>query len=131
MSSDSGPRPPGSIIVHARPYGEALAAGLRSFVPADESILVCPSGDSVPVDAQVLVTLLDDPATIRELLVPSIEWVHVLGAGAHDDVVWAGHILRLRDTGDLRYLPCHVGGFADLCLDEDVCLHHGVLLKAA
>lgn len=81
MSSDSGPRPPGSIIVHARPYGEALAAGLRSFVPADESILVCPSGNSVPADAQVLVTLLDDPVTIRELLVPSIEWVHVLGAG--------------------------------------------------
>jgi len=74
VSSDSGPRPPGSIIVHARPYGEALAAGLRSFVPADESILVCPSGNSVPADAQVLVTLLDDPVTRAWTGFPSTRW---------------------------------------------------------
>jgi phosphoglycerate dehydrogenase-like enzyme len=79
--SGAGPRSPGPIIVHARPYGEALASGLRSIVPADETIRVCPSVDSVPADAQVLVTLLDEPATICELLVPSIAWVHVLGAG--------------------------------------------------
>ncbi|HTY97023.1 MAG TPA: NAD(P)-dependent oxidoreductase, partial [Solirubrobacteraceae bacterium] len=34
-----------------------------------------------PPDAQVLVTLLGVPAAIRALLVPSIQWVHVLGAG--------------------------------------------------
>src|ERR1700730_5106422 len=59
------------------------------------------------------------------------ELVHVLGAGAHDDVIGAGDILRLHDSGDLRDLPGHVGGFADLCLDEDVCLHHCVLLGKA
>lgn len=81
MSPDPAERAPGPIIVHARPYGEALAGGLRAMLPADESIVVCEGGDRVPPDAQVLVTLLGEPDGIRELLVPSLEWVHVLGAG--------------------------------------------------
>jgi phosphoglycerate dehydrogenase-like enzyme len=71
----------GSIVVHARPYGEGLAAGLRGFVPRSETVVVCEGADSVPTDAQVLVTLLGDANAIRELLTPSIEWAHVLGAG--------------------------------------------------
>jgi phosphoglycerate dehydrogenase-like enzyme len=35
----------------------------------------------VPDNAEILVTLLDDPQNIRRLLVPSVRWVHVLGAG--------------------------------------------------
>ncbi len=81
MSSDRPGRPPGSIIVHARPFGEALAEGLRALLPADETIVVCEVGSSVPSDAQVLVTLLDDQRNILEMLVPSIAWTHVLAAG--------------------------------------------------
>jgi phosphoglycerate dehydrogenase-like enzyme len=71
----------GAIVVNARPFGEALAGGLRVALPADEVIAVCGESAGVPSDAQVLVTLLQDPASIRELLLPSIVWTHVLGAG--------------------------------------------------
>jgi phosphoglycerate dehydrogenase-like enzyme len=71
----------GPIVVAARPFGEALAGGLRSLLPDEETVVVCDGGDVVPPDAQVLVTLLDDPDTVRDLLVPSIAWAHVLGAG--------------------------------------------------
>jgi phosphoglycerate dehydrogenase-like enzyme len=67
--------------VHARPYGEALAVGLRGALPETETVVVCEGPPGVPSDAQVLVTLLGDPDAIRELLVPSIAWAHVLGAG--------------------------------------------------
>jgi phosphoglycerate dehydrogenase-like enzyme len=79
MSSD--PRAPGAIVVHAQPYGEGLAAGLRRALPPGETVVVCDADRPVPPDAQVLVTLLDDPARIRSVLVPTIEWAHVLGAG--------------------------------------------------
>ena len=81
MSHEVDARPSGPIVVHARPYGEGLAAGLRGVVPATETVLVCEGAHGVPSDAQVLVTLLGDPEAIRELLVPSVAWVHVLGAG--------------------------------------------------
>jgi phosphoglycerate dehydrogenase-like enzyme len=58
-----------------------LAGGLRALVPAGETVQVCDPERSVPPDAQILVTLLDDAVAIRRILVPSIEWVHVLGAG--------------------------------------------------
>jgi phosphoglycerate dehydrogenase-like enzyme len=54
---------------------------LRSLLPEDETVVVCDGGQGVPSDAQVLVTLLDDPASVRDLLVPSIGWAHVLGTG--------------------------------------------------
>jgi phosphoglycerate dehydrogenase-like enzyme len=71
----------GAIVVHAQPYGEGLAAGLRSVLPPGETVIVCDAEHPVPADAQVLVTLLDDPERIRSLLAPSIAWAHVLGAG--------------------------------------------------
>ena len=71
----------GSIVVNARPYGDALAGGLRSLLGKSETVVVCDGADVVPPDGQVLVTLLGDAGAIRELLVPSIEWAHVLGAG--------------------------------------------------
>lgn len=81
MSSTGRGAAAGSIVVHARPYGEALAGGLRAALPESETVVVCDGADSVPSDAQVLVTLLGDPDAIRELLVPSVAWAHVLGAG--------------------------------------------------
>ena len=81
MSATAKGRVVGPIVVHARPYGEALAGGLRAVLPASESVVVCEGAHFVPPDAQVLVTLLGDPGAIRELLVPSITWAHVLGAG--------------------------------------------------
>jgi len=70
----------GSIAVNARHYGGLLADGLREHLPR-ETVVACAARDQVPDDARVLVTLLDDPGTIRDLLTPSVEWVHVLGAG--------------------------------------------------
>jgi len=70
----------GSIAVNARHYGGLLADGLREHLPG-ETVVACAARDQVPDDARVLVTLLDDPGTIRDLLTPSVEWVHVLGAG--------------------------------------------------
>jgi phosphoglycerate dehydrogenase-like enzyme len=72
--------PSGSIVVNARHYGALLAEGLGKELPG-ETVVACADRDEVPDDARVLVTLLEDPDTIRELLVPSVEWVHVLGAG--------------------------------------------------
>ena len=81
MSMAATQRAVGPIVVHARPYGEALAGGLRGVLPGAETVVVCEGGHQVPPDAQVLVTLLGEPDAIRELLVPSVAWVHVLGAG--------------------------------------------------
>jgi phosphoglycerate dehydrogenase-like enzyme len=51
------------------------------LLPDGERAVVCEGAAAVPADAQVLVMLLHDPDTVRELLVPSITWAHVLGAG--------------------------------------------------
>jgi phosphoglycerate dehydrogenase-like enzyme len=81
VTPDPPSHAPGAIVVHAQPYGEGLAAGLRGMLPAGETVVVCDDRHPVPADAQVMVTLLDDPERIRSLLVPSIAWTHVLGAG--------------------------------------------------
>jgi phosphoglycerate dehydrogenase-like enzyme len=70
----------GPVVVNGAAYGEALAEGLRAAAP-DEEFAACRPGSPVPADAEVLVTLLDDPDSIRRLLVPSVRWAHVLGAG--------------------------------------------------
>jgi phosphoglycerate dehydrogenase-like enzyme len=70
----------GPILVNGGPYGDLLAEGLRTSAP-DEIFVSCPPPAPVPGDGEVLVTLLDDPDAIRRLLVPSVRWVHVLGAG--------------------------------------------------
>jgi phosphoglycerate dehydrogenase-like enzyme len=81
VSPTVGPRRVGPIVVHARRYGEALAGGLRAMLPPDETVVVASGSDDVPPDAQVVVALLDDSADLGDLLVSSVEWVHVLGAG--------------------------------------------------
>jgi phosphoglycerate dehydrogenase-like enzyme len=70
----------GSILVNGGAYGDLLAEGLKTSAP-DENFASCPPGAPVPGDGEILVTLLDDPAAIRRLVVPSVRWVHVLGAG--------------------------------------------------
>jgi len=70
----------GSILVNGGIHADLLTDGLRASVP-DENFAPCPPGAAVPDDAEILVTLLDDPDAIRRLLVPSVRWVHVLGAG--------------------------------------------------
>src|ERR1700677_3474572 len=56
------------------------------------------------------------------------ELVHVFRLSAHDHVIRPRHVLGLHNSGDLGDLPGHVGGLADLRLDEDVSLYHAVLL---
>jgi phosphoglycerate dehydrogenase-like enzyme len=70
----------GSILVNGGAYGDLLAEGLKTSAPG-ENFASCPPGAPVPGDGEILVTLLDDPAAIRRLVVPSVRWVHVLGAG--------------------------------------------------
>jgi hypothetical protein len=52
------------------------------------------------------------------------ELVDVACFGADDHVVGAGEGLGLLDAGDVDDVLGHLGGLADLGLDEDVCRHH-------
>ncbi len=99
MSGDA----PGCIVVNASHYGGLLADGLRQQLPG-ETVVACAGRDEVPHDARVLVTLLDDPDTIEDLLVPCVEWVHVLGAGVDG--------FPFDALGD-RTLTCSRGAAAD------------------
>jgi phosphoglycerate dehydrogenase-like enzyme len=73
----------GSIVVNTHPYGAGLADGLRARLPG-ETVVASATRADVPNDARVLATLLGEPDSIRDLLVPSVEWVHVLGTGVDD-----------------------------------------------
>jgi phosphoglycerate dehydrogenase-like enzyme len=68
------------VIVNGGAHGDVLAGALRRAAP-NETFVHCGPDDPVPGDHAVLVTLLDDPDAVRRLLRPSVEWVHVLGAG--------------------------------------------------
>src|SRR5258708_14879130 len=54
--------------------------------------------------------------------------IHVVRLGANDHVVGAGDVVGLGDAADLPDGRGHIGGFADLSLDEDVSLDHRGLL---
>jgi phosphoglycerate dehydrogenase-like enzyme len=81
VSATRDARISGSIVVHAGAFSGALAENLRGLLPADETVVACSDSRSVPEDAEVLVALAGDPATISELLASSVSWAHVLGAG--------------------------------------------------
>lgn len=51
--------------------------------------------------------------------------IHVCGLRSHDHIIGAGDILRARHAWQAR----HRSSFADLGLDEDICLNHGVALR--
>jgi phosphoglycerate dehydrogenase-like enzyme len=95
--------PGGTIIVNAHPYGAAMADGIRAGAPG-ETVVPAASRDEVPDDARILATLLDEPDSIRELLVPSVEWVHALATGV-DGFPF--------DALDGRVLTCSRGASAE------------------
>lgn len=71
----------GTVAVNNRSHFAAgLAAMLEHLLPEERFVLVTP-GDVVPAEAQVLVTLLDDPSGLEDLLVPQVRWVHMLSTG--------------------------------------------------
>jgi phosphoglycerate dehydrogenase-like enzyme len=72
--------PAGTVLVNSGLYGEALAEFFGASME-DETFVAARTGEPGPSDAEILVTLLEDPATIPPLLTPSVRWVHVLGAG--------------------------------------------------
>jgi len=53
VSGTANGRTAGPIVVHARPYGEALAGGLRSALPATETVVVCEGSDGIPPTCSV------------------------------------------------------------------------------
>ncbi len=70
----------GTIAVNRGRVGEAILPGLRAASPHEQFVLAGP-GEPVPLEADVLVTLLEVGDDLGPLLAPSIKWVHVLGAG--------------------------------------------------
>src|SRR5260370_40431627 len=53
--------------------------------------------------------------------------VDILRLGPDDHVVWPGDVLGLRDAREFTDANSDLGGLADLCLNENVRLHHAVL----
>jgi phosphoglycerate dehydrogenase-like enzyme len=61
-------------------FARGLVTALESVAPG-EQFVGCEPGETVPHDADVLVTLLDAPAGVETLLAPQIRWVHMLSTG--------------------------------------------------
>src|SRR5215472_12338037 len=55
------------------------------------------------------------------------EIVDIVRLGPDDHVVWPGDVLRLGYTREFTDVNSDLGGLADLCLNENVRLHHAVL----
>src|SRR6266702_2884088 len=53
--------------------------------------------------------------------------VDILCLGPDYHVVWPGDVLRLSDTRELADANSDLSSLADLCLNENVRLHHAVL----
>jgi phosphoglycerate dehydrogenase-like enzyme len=61
-------------------FASGVLAALEKMVP-DEPFVGCTPGSDVPDDADVLVTLLDAPDGVAQLMAPGIRWVHALSTG--------------------------------------------------
>jgi len=71
----------GTVVVNTgSAFAGRLVGALAGLLP-DEHVVGCRPGDPVPGDAEVLVTLLEDPDGIADLLAPQVRWVHTLSAG--------------------------------------------------
>jgi phosphoglycerate dehydrogenase-like enzyme len=71
----------GGVVVNSRSeHAAPLVAALERLVP-EERFVACAPGEQVPDDADILVTLLDDPSGIAGLLAPQIRWIHMLSTG--------------------------------------------------
>ena len=74
-------RSAGPVVVNmGSRFADGLVAALEHMVP-HERFVGCAPGEPLPHNAEVLVTLLDDPAGIEALLLPQIRWVHMLSTG--------------------------------------------------
>jgi len=69
-----------SVLVAGGQYAKQLAGFMASQAP-DESFVLADGAASTAEGADVLLTLLDDPAAVVQLMGPSVRWVHVLGTG--------------------------------------------------
>lgn len=67
-----------TVAVHGGRWGDALCTGMQALLP-DEHLV--PSGHPEAAHAEVLATLVDDPAVMRRVVGPAVRWIHVLAAG--------------------------------------------------
>jgi phosphoglycerate dehydrogenase-like enzyme len=68
-----------AVAVHTGRFGDLMIQGLQLLVP--DANLVAAGSPEATAQADVLVTLADDAPAIADALGPSIDWVHILGAG--------------------------------------------------
>lgn len=90
------------VLAHLAGFGGALLPTLASLVPDADLTEVTP-GVRPPVEAPVLVTLLNDRPALEPVLAAGVRWIHVLGAGVD------GFPMEL--VGD-RMLTCSRGASA-------------------
>jgi phosphoglycerate dehydrogenase-like enzyme len=69
-----------AVLGHFGRFGEAMVPVLQAALPDVELVGCAPDG-TPPVAGDVLATLAYDVAGLERALVPSVRWVHVLGAG--------------------------------------------------
>jgi len=66
------------VAVHGGRWGDGLRAGLEATIPDVPFVLAeTPEAET----AEVLCTLVDEPAAIQVACGPGVRWIHVLGAG--------------------------------------------------
>jgi phosphoglycerate dehydrogenase-like enzyme len=66
------------VAVHGGRWGDALCTGLQGLLPEEHLV---PASSDEAAGAEVLATLVDEPAAMAEVLRPPVRWVHVLAAG--------------------------------------------------
>lgn len=67
-----------TVAVHGGRWGDGLRAGLVVAIPGVPFVL---AGTPEAETAEVLCTLVDEPAAIQVACGPGVRWIHVLGAG--------------------------------------------------
>jgi phosphoglycerate dehydrogenase-like enzyme len=70
----------GVVVNTGSRFAHGLVAVLEHEAPG-EHFVGCVPGEAVPLDADVLVTLLDAPTGIETLFAPQIRWIHMLSTG--------------------------------------------------
>jgi phosphoglycerate dehydrogenase-like enzyme len=70
----------GSVLVASGPLAEVLKSQIESTVPGSQ-VVVCDPDDGTPTEGEILVTMQDNPDTVRRMIGPAVDWVHVLGTG--------------------------------------------------
>jgi phosphoglycerate dehydrogenase-like enzyme len=75
----SGPAP---ILAHFGGVTEGMLQLLRAAVLDAEFVACAPDGTPPATDSEILVALAYDAGGMERALVPSVRWIHLLGAGA-------------------------------------------------